>query len=113
MVAASSAPGRQLVHVACACGVLYRAGGEEQTAFEESVVQTVQQAGGNGQRSAHAQAHHHVTNLADGGEGQHPLQVSLHHGVHHAYGHGYRTNPNQRSAQATGHAPKLCMRAAR
>ena len=85
----------ELVHVARARGVLHRAGSQKQPALEESVIEAMQQAGGNSQRRADADAHHHVADLAHGREGQHALQVGLDHGVHHAYGHGDRANPDQ------------------
>ena len=72
-----------------------RAGRQEQPAFEESVIEAMQQAGGDGQRRADADAHHHVADLAHGREGQHALQIGLHHGVHHAHGHGDGAHPHQ------------------
>ncbi len=92
----------ELVHVARAGGVLHGAGGEEQAALEESVIEAVEQAGGDGQRRADADAHHHVADLADGGEGQHALQVGLHHGVHDADGHGDGADPHQGGAPGDG-----------
>ena len=107
-----------LVHVARAGGVLHRAGAQKQAALEEAVIETVEQAGGDGQRRADADAHHHVADLAHGGEGQHALQIGLHHGVHHADGHGDGADPHQGfiapgCPKPCGHAPKQCMRAAR
>ena len=109
----------ELVHVARARGVLHRAGGQKQPSLEESVIQAMQQAGGNGQRRADADAHHHVADLAHRREGQHALQIGLHHGVHHAHGHGDGADPHQgftspgEASVHCGHAPKLCIRQAR
>ena len=69
--------------------MLDRTGGEEEAAFEEAVIKAMQQAGDDGQRGADADAEHHVADLADGGEGEHALQIGLHHGVHDANGYGY------------------------
>ena len=75
--------------------MLHRAGVQEQAALEEAVIEAVEQAGDDGQRRADADAEHHVADLADGGEGQHALQVGLHHGVHDADGHGDGADPDQ------------------
>jgi hypothetical protein len=91
-----------LIHVAGAGGVLDRAGSQKEAAFEEAVIEAVEQAGGDGQRRADADAHHHVADLADGGEGQHALEIGLDHGVHDADGHGDGADPDEGCAPGKG-----------
>ena len=74
--------------------VLHCARCEEQAAFEEAVIQAMQKSGGNRERRADTDAHDHVADLADGGEGQHALQILLHHGVNYADHHGDRAGPH-------------------
>ncbi len=74
--------------------MLHRARRKEESALEEAVVQAVQKSGCDGEGRTDADAHDHVANLADGGEGQHALQIGLHHGVHYADHHGDGAGPH-------------------
>ncbi len=92
----------EAIHVAGSGGVLDGACSKEEAAFEEAVIEAVEQAGGDGERRADADSHHHVADLANGGEGEHALEIGLDHGVHDADGHGDDADPDEGCAPSKG-----------
>lgn len=109
----AAAQAAELVHVARAAGMLHPAGTKKKAGLEESVIQAVQKAGRDGQRSARSESQHHVPDLAYCAVCQQALQVLLRQAEERA--NQQDDVPTHASArpQDAGQGPNECIRAIR